>query len=212
MILNRLAAAARTALLGAGLALAAAPAAFAENNGIALDDPADLPAFSLEDHDGQPFTEASLKGHWSLILIGYTSCPDVCPFTLANLEHVISEVSQRVRPENLPKVVFLAVDPERDRSELKDYMALFHPDFLGVTGERAEIDKLVAGLDGAYSIQKPDETGWYAVNHSAAVSVIDPNGKLRAKLAPPFEAYGTADALARMQIEFRRESKKAQDS
>ncbi len=195
----------RAGLTGlAALALAYASGAAAQT-GIELEQPVELPAFTLEDHDRAPFTEAALQGQWTLLMIGYTSCPDVCPFTLANLEHVLAEVSQKVRPDNMPEVVFLALDPERDRETLGEYMALFHPDFMGVTGDRAEIARLVDALDATYRFTEPDEDDFYEVHHSSSVSVIDPEGRLRAKLQPPFEAFITADLLARLQIAYRRE-------
>ena len=56
------------------------------------------------------------------MLAGFTHCPDVCPFTLANLEQVVAELGLRVRPDRLPTVIFLGVDPDRDRANLKDYV------------------------------------------------------------------------------------------
>lgn len=196
-------------LIGA-IAPAASPAS--AQTGIELEAPVEIPAFALTDHLGRPFTEASLRDQWTLLMIGYTSCPDVCPFTLANLEHVLAEVSQKVRPDNMPKVVFLALDPERDQAGLGEYMTFFHPDFLGVTGDKGEIDRLVEALDATYRLTEPDATGWYEVQHSSSVAVIDPEGALRAKLQPPFEAFVTADLLARQQIAFRRARAAAENS
>src|SRR5262249_46044611 len=121
-------------------AVACATVAMARVNAVILDRPTLVEAFTLDDHNGNPFTADSLKGHWSLVLAGFTNCPDVCPFTLANLEQVTAELGLRLRPDRLPLVVFLAVDPDRDRPNLKEYVQQFHPDFIGVTGELDQVD------------------------------------------------------------------------
>jgi len=165
-------------------------------NGVILDRAAPIQAFTLEDHNGKPFTAESLKGRWSLVLAGFTHCPDVCPFTLANLEQVTAELGLRMRPDRLPVVVFLAVDPDRDRANLKEYVQQFHPDFIGVTGEIDQIDRALKGFDAVAVRSKPDARGNYSVTHSAAVAVIDPQGRLAAKISPPFDVEPTAEFLA----------------
>ena len=54
--------------------------AVARVNGVILDTPALVQTFTLDDHNGKPFAADSLKGHWSLVLAGFTNCPDVCPY------------------------------------------------------------------------------------------------------------------------------------
>ncbi|PWC40369.1 SCO family protein [Azospirillum sp. TSO22-1] len=176
------------------LLMTAAPA-WARLDGILVEPPAALPAFALEDHDGRPFTPAALAGRWTLVAVGYTSCPDVCPFTLANLEAVRAELATTTAPERLPRVVFLAVDPARDRPILRDYVHHFHPDFVGVTGGAEAVAVLLAGLDAKAVISPPDANGAYEVAHSAAVGVVAPDGRLVAKLSPPFDPAETAAFL-----------------
>jgi protein SCO1/2 len=165
-------------------------------NGVILDRPSPLQAFALDDHNGRSFTADSFKGRWSLVLAGFTHCPDVCPFTLANLEQVVSELGLLVRPERLPVVIFLGVDPERDRANLKDYVVQFHPDFLGVTGAADQIERALKSFDAVATRTKPDARGSYQVMHSAAVAVVDPEGRLTAKINPPFDPAPTAQFLA----------------
>ncbi len=176
------------------LLLAVTPAE-ARIAGVLLDQPVALPAFTLEDHDGKPFTERSLPGRWTLLALGFTNCPDVCPVTLSDLEAARAELSTTTTPERLPRILFLAVDPARDRPVLRAYTTRFHPDFLGVTGDPGAIARLADGLDAKLRIGPPDATGAYEVAHSAAVSVIDPEGRLVAKLSPPFDPAETAAFL-----------------
>lgn len=194
----------RSILAAAGLVLAWTASASAEVRGVLLDRPEPLPAFMLEDQGGNPFSGKRLQGRWSLILMGFTNCPDVCPFTLGNLEAVVAEMSTLTTPDRLPQVIFLAVDPARDKAVLADYVHSFHPDFLGVTGDLKQIDVLVHGLDGAVRRGKPDRHGNYEVRHSAAVSVVDPQGRLAAKLSPPFEPAQAATYLVNMMRAYAR--------
>jgi protein SCO1/2 len=180
----------------AAAAVACATMAAARVDGVILDRPVLVQPFTLNDHNGKPFTADSLKGRWSLVLAGFTNCPDVCPFTLANLEQVVAELGLRLRPDRLPAVIFLAVDPERDRPNLKDYVVQFHPDFIGVTGAIEQIDWALKGIDAVAVRGKPDAHGSYQVTHSAAVAVIDPQGRLTAKISPPFDPSPTAQFLA----------------
>jgi protein SCO1/2 len=161
-------------------------------------EPKPLPSFALTDHHGQPFSLATMRGRWTVLALGYTSCPDICPFTLMNLEDVLTALSTRMAPERLPRIVFLAVDPARDRPVLAAFMRSFHPAFLGVSGPENEVASLVGALDGVARHEPANASGNYAVVHSAFLSVVDPTGRVVAKLYPPLEAGPTADALARL--------------
>jgi protein SCO1/2 len=166
--------------------------------GVILDEPVAVAEFSLVAQNGMPFTQEQLRGRWTLLFLGFTNCPDVCPFTLANLEAVRTELSQLITPENLPEVVFLAVDPDRDQDILADYVKHFGISFTGITGEREEIDKLVESVDGFYRLEKSSpEDDTYNVTHSAAVTVINPDCEITAKLSPPFHPVTTAIYLFR---------------
>ncbi|MEV8466919.1 SCO family protein [Fluviibacterium sp. DFM31] len=194
----------RAWVVAAALALAA-PAG-AQVQGVMLEKAVAIPEFVLSDQLGATFTDDDLQDRWTLIMFGFNSCPDVCPYTLGNLEHAISETALRVRPDNVPKVVFVSVDPARDHDTVTDYALFFHPQFRGVTGARDQIDLLVEATDSSYRLMPPDDTGYYEVQHTSAVSVIAPDGTLRAKLQPPFDAGLTAEFLARLQIQYRRDA------
>ncbi|HBT42484.1 MAG TPA: SCO family protein [Rhodospirillaceae bacterium] len=177
---------------------------WAEIRVVEPDKPETLPAFALSDHKGQPFTAERYKGHWSLTTIGFTSCPDVCPFVLSNIVEVISQMTLRVHPDKLPQVVFVGVDPGRDAPVMADYVAHFDPKFIGVTGPHEELAKLVTGIDGFYRIGKAKKDGDYEVQHSASVIVTGPDGQVHAKLSPPLDPGKVAEYLARKQIAYAR--------
>lgn len=186
------------------LAILATPA-LSQVQGVMLDEPVDLPAFSFANELGEDFSDKDLTDQWTIVMFGFLSCPDVCPFTLGNLEAAVSETGLRVSPDNVPNVVFISVDPDRDAELVGEYAKFFHPDFESFTGERDQIDALVEATDSFYRLLRPDHTGFYDVQHSSSVSVIAPDGTLRAKLQPPFDPGATAEFLARLQITYRKE-------
>ncbi len=193
------------AALMIAMAIPAATPAAAQVQGVMLDEPLELPEFAFSNELGQSFTDKDLTDAWTLVMFGFLTCPDVCPFTLANLEAAVSETGMRVRPDNVPKVIFISVDPERDADSVSEYAQYFHPDFKSFTGERADIDGLIEATDSFYRLLEPDSDGYYEVQHSSSVSVIAPDGTLRAKLQPPFDPGLTAEFIARLQIGYRKE-------
>jgi protein SCO1/2 len=184
-------------LAGAGLAAAlmwrqsaniAAPALV---TGTMLAPRRDLPDFTLIDHQGRTFTRPDLRGTWSLLFFGYTNCPDVCPATLSMLATVEKHL-RAVGAAPRPKVVFVSVDAARDTpAQLARYVPYFDPEFVGVTArDQPTIEALARDLGIVVLIShRPD--GTYSVDHSSAIFVVDPSGKLAAILTGPF----TVDTL-----------------
>jgi protein SCO1/2 len=111
------------------------------------------------------------------IFFGYTSCPDICPTALA----FISSSLKQLTPEELEqiKVFFISVDPERDTPQkLADYTKYFHPKILGITGSKAELDKVVKQYGAAYRKVESDSAMGYLVDHSASVYVVGKKGNI----------------------------------
>ena len=146
-----------------------------------------IPEFTLSDVDGEPLTETMFDGHWSLVFFGFTSCPDVCPTTLT----VVNGVVERLEEEGAeqPQVVFITVDPARDTaSQMKDYVAYFNKDFVGVTGEQTALHELTQELGIVVVFTANDENPEaYNVDHTASLLLIDPERRVRAKLNAPHE-------------------------
>ena len=211
--LNRLAtvrARAPTVLVLATLWCAAFSPAHAQVDARTFDPPKPVGEFALTDQYKQPFKLGRLKGRWSLVLLGYTHCPDVCPFTLTNLALVVEQLKSQMRPDSLPQVVFVGVDPDRDAAVLAEYMPNFNPDFLGITGKWEEIKKVVEALDGFVRIDKKGKSDvGYTVRHSSRISIIDPKGRMVAQLNPPMPPSETAMYIASLVRKQRKEAAKA---
>jgi len=136
----------------------------------------DAPDFTLSGSDGAKLQLRDYRGKVVLLAFGFTSCPDVCPTTLA----VLAQARKKLGPDgNEVKVVYVTVDPERDDAKrMKKYLAAFDPTFVGGTGTA---DKLAAVRQeyGIAADKKPAGAG-YVVAHSSYTYLIDRAGKLRA--------------------------------
>ena len=136
----------------------------------------DAPDFTLSGSDGAKLKLSAYRGKVVLLAFGFTSCPDVCPTTLAVLARARSQLG---RDGNEVKVVYVTVDPERDDAKrMRKYLAAFDPTFIGGTGTA---DKLAAVRKeyGIAADKKPAGAG-YVVAHSSYTYLIDRAGKLRA--------------------------------
>ena len=183
----------------AGQVMLAAETVAATDDYERLKNPVAVKPFSLVDQNGAPFNLQSLKNHWSMIFVGFTTCPDVCPVTLGNLEAVRAEMGLRVSPERIPRIIFLAVDPARDVPVLKEYLGYFHPQYIGISGEVNQIGSLINSLNAFYRLDKKHlDANDYDVLHTAYVSLINPAGEMVAKLNPPFHPHKTAMYLSQL--------------
>jgi protein SCO1/2 len=155
--------------------------------------------FALIDHRQNPFDLARLKGRWTFMFFGYTHCPDICPTTLTTLNAVARKIAALPNTPATPQYVFVSIDPERDTPELlAKFVPYFNPDFIGVTGTPSAIDALTKQLSVLYlKVDVPDSEG-YLMDHSAALLLIDPQGRLHALMSPPFETTLMADDFLKL--------------
>lgn len=143
-------------------------------NGYVLPTAIKAPETMLRSANG-PVRLSDFQGEIVLLYFGYTSCPDVCPTSLANIKLALADLT----PEEAAQVqvMFVSVDPARDTPEaLGRYVKMFQDDFIGATGTHEEIDWMVNAFGAKYTIEPPNEDGNYNVSHSAFTMVIDRNG------------------------------------
>lgn len=138
--------------------------------------PRQAPDFSLSGSDGSELKLSRYRGKVLVLAFGYTSCPDVCPMTLA----VLAQARKKLGVEgNELQVVYVTVDPERDDAErIREYLAAFDPTFVGGTGT-AERLAAVRKEYGVIADKKTAGTS-YSVAHSSYTYLIDRDGSLRA--------------------------------
>ncbi|MCG7537785.1 SCO family protein [Pseudoalteromonas sp. OOF1S-7] len=142
-----------------------------------------LKPFTLQDQHGMPVTAEQLKGQWSLLFLGYTHCPDVCPMTLAKLTNIAAQLESY---QNL-NVWFVAVDPQRDTQEKrKQYIDYFNPDFVAASAPHNILFPFVRDIGLIYAINSSDQPEYY-VDHSASIALVNPQAQLEAIFKPEFK-------------------------
>ncbi len=145
-------------------------------------DPQSAPDFELAATNGDRFRLSDQQGQTVLMFFGYTSCPDVCPLTLAEARRVLEGLG-----DDADKVTFLfiTVDPERDTTEVLDtYVTAFHPAITGLTGTPDELAAVRQdyGITAEKEVLEGSAAG-YVVNHTARVFLVDAEGRLRLSYA-----------------------------
>mgnify|MGYP005841139643 CR=1 FL=1 len=160
-------------------------------NAYVYEQPRPIADFSLKNEQGKPFGPDDLKGHWTFAFVGYTSCPDICPAAMANLQKTDSLLTV-----DLPQPVYLLItaDPEHDTPEkLRDYLGFFGDNFHGATGELQVLRDLAKSL-GAVFVHREVE-GDLLVEHSGHFALINPKGEMAAIFQPPHKPENIASAF-----------------
>lgn len=157
------------------------------------DEPMAASAAELVDVDGEPwrFTDVD-PDRLTLLFFGYTSCPDVCPMTMAEIDLALEEAGEVADDVD---VVMVTSDPARDTDEqLRSWLDRFDPGFQGVRGEIEDI--VAAAGDYGIPIEAPQETdGDYLVSHGGRVIVLTGGGEAAGMFDEGVEADQVAELL-----------------
>lgn len=157
------------------------------------------PQIVMTDHRGREFDlhAETAAGNVIVLFFGYTSCPDVCPTTLAHhkqVKQILGEKGSQVR------FVMVSVDPERDtRERMGQYVEAFDQDFIGLTGTRDELAAVWEAYNVVPEKQEMENSALgYAVSHPAFTYVIDRSGNLRLVHFLGIPADAVAEDLTRL--------------
>jgi len=138
--------------------------------------PRQAPDFTLQGSDGLELNLSHYRGKAVILGFGFTSCPEVCPTTLATL----AQARRKLGPAAADvQVVYITVDPERDVvGRMKQYLGTFDPTFVGGTGT----EKQLSAVRKDYGILAEKKTfgSNYTFAHSSFTYLIDRGGTLRA--------------------------------
>jgi protein SCO1/2 len=141
-----------------------------------FDPPRAAPDFSLQSSEGGALTLRSYRGKVVILGFGFSSCPDVCPTTLATLAQARRKLGSAAADV---QIVYVTVDPERDSPQrMKEYLHAFDPTFIGGSGPADQL----AAVRKDYGIlaEKKVKGSSYLVAHSSYTYLIDRRGRLRA--------------------------------
>lgn len=133
--------------------------------------------FTLTGPDG-PMSLSDLRGKVVLVFFGYTSCPDVCPLSLARINSCFSEMESaeldRVR------ALFITLDPERDSLDrLQKYTGYFHPNIIGLRQDEEVIRSVTDRFGVEFSkTMRPESALGYTISHSTEIFLLDSRGQI----------------------------------
>jgi len=133
--------------------------------------------FTLSAPDG-PLSLSDLRGKVVLIFFGYTSCPDVCPMSLARIDASFSAMDAR----ELERVqaLFITLDPERDTADrLEKYTRYFHKNIIGLRGDEKAINAVAGqyGVDYSKNLM-PESALGYSISHPTSILLLDAEGRI----------------------------------
>jgi len=193
--------------LAAGLGLLASKAFFQNGNPDVraamqtvrlFPQPRALPAYALRQSDGTQLVPGELAGHWTVVFLGFTHCPDICPTTLAELAQ--AQKQWGALPDSTrPRVLFVSVDPDRDTPmKIGEYAHAFHRDTLAATADIPALESFAKSMSLVFMKVAPEAgapTTRYSVDHSASLAVLDPQGRVAGVITPPLLPKAIAEDL-----------------
>jgi protein SCO1/2 len=168
-------------VVAAGVLLFSEPASF---RGTTYGEPYPIaPEIELTRAGGTGFRLSETRGKVVALFFGYTSCPDICPTTMAELNQAFQQLGNK---SDQVQVLFVTVDPQRDTPErVQEYVNHFNSDFIGLSGSESEL----VGVWNEYGVFRQIVEGTsaagYLVDHTARVTLIDQQGNLRVSF--PFD-------------------------
>jgi len=178
-------------LLGVGLVAVAAVAMLLlvlklrphQYSGWLLESPKPVADFELTAGSGERVRLSDFRGKLVMLYFGYTYCPDVCPTSMAAIAEALRQLGASAKDV---AVLMITVDPERDTpQQMAEYVAHFNPDFVGLSGTPEEIAAAATPFGIYYEKRDDDGIGSYTVDHTATITVLDRDGRMR--LVFPFE-------------------------
>lgn len=133
-------------------------------------------AYELVDHSGQTVTDQKFAGQYKLVYFGFTFCPAICPTELQKISRVMDELG--AKGENI-QPLFITIDPQRDTVDvMREYVTLFHPRLIGLTGTQAQIDDVLKTYR-VYAKQVWEEgANDYTMDHSSYIYLMDAQDNL----------------------------------
>ena len=132
---------------------------------------------ALPDAYGQLRSLGDFRGQAVVVFFGYTTCPDICPGTLARFAEVMKALGADA---SKVQVLFVSLDPERDTPErIKEFVPWFNPGFIGLRGDEAQTREAASEFR-IFSARREVGGGMgYVLDHSSGAYIYDPAGRLR---------------------------------
>lgn len=157
--------------------------------------PLQVDSVTLSSADGDRVALRAADDGLLLVYFGYTSCPDVCPTTMADISAALldlpSDLSDRVT------VAMVTVDPERDTGEvLSGYLSHFFSRGIALrTDDPAELKRAASAFGVQWEVADHAPGDPYDVAHTAITYVVDDRGTVVVEWPFGFESEAMASDL-----------------
>lgn len=147
--------------------------------GIAISPSLQVASVTLPDvsKGGEAFRMVAPRGDILLTYFGYTSCPDICPTTLADIRSALRQLGSEASRVEL---AMITVDPRRDTPDvLTRYVQSF---VKSAHALRSDDDAVLTAAAHAFGVHYEIDVkadGTEDVGHSSLVSAVDDTGRVR---------------------------------
>ena len=149
----------------------------------------ELRDFRLVDHDGAEFTKKDFQNKkLNFLYFGYTSCPTECPVMMS----VMRQLYEKIETEEVAYYL-VSFDPEIDTLDrLKAYVTGFNPEFMGLTGEMAEVVKLGYQLGVEKLAPMENHMNQRIIDHTNHLIVVNSDAEVLGIFKGQFESSAMA--------------------
>ncbi len=155
--------------------------------------------FVLKDHNGKEFNSdvEITDGNYALIFFGFTHCPVICPTELQKFAQIMDDLPADVAAKIQP--LFITIDPERDTVDvLKNYVPMFHPSILGLTGAVENVHKALNEWKVFYTKVDDPQYSEYTMDHSTYAYLVDSDMNIKALFRMKNSSDDIVDYLSSM--------------
>ena len=149
--------------------------------------------FQLTSHTGKVFDSRNdiHDDEYALIFFGFTHCPVICPTELQKFSETMDMLSDEAALKIKP--LFITIDPERDTVDvMREYVPLFHPAIIGLTGDVATVHGILDEWKVFYSKVNDPQMNDYTMDHSTYSYLVDSD----MKILSVFRMQATAEEIA----------------